>query len=113
MSIAFVRTALTGWIGNHTRSVYLFEGLAGLHANLLENLRSRTKSGNGRLQQVGAHKSCEPEPVRAVHLGQQQAEKNHKPPKGKYRSIYIHDDLLFVRNIHIKNILWSSKLEFP
>ena len=64
---------MTGWIGIYTRSVYLFEGLAGLNTKKLDYLRGRTKPGKGRLQQIGAHKRGEPEPVGAVHLGQQQA----------------------------------------
>lgn len=71
------------------------------HANFFKYHRHRAKAGNRRLQEIGADKSREKEPVWAMDLGQCDTYQNKTSGNGIDYTIDIHCDLLIIRPGHI------------
>ena len=63
---------------------------SGADSEFLEHDLQRAEVRDGRLEQIEAHKSREPKPVRAVVVGQDKAQKDERAGKPADKEMHFH-----------------------
>jgi hypothetical protein len=109
MMLVHDKTKVDRRVGRHAPSLFNRTATAGIltHAGFLQNRFQGTEVRKGRLQEVEADKTREPEPVGAVKMSQGEAQENERA--GEPADDHVH----FHKNRHRYRAARSGKVTNP
>ena len=89
------------------------EGFSGFEAQSLEEPSQGTKTGERRLEQIGAYEGCEQQPVGTMNPRQQQADENKTPRKCEDQTVDVHNQSSFSEYIVIPGSYGHDRYDNP